>query len=88
MTSPTEKVKDPLPSKEEDYRELEVTIRFNPLAFKYAKDLVDNTFIGMPGIPAHHAREIFTMIEHDAIEKFGQAYVNTWQDHPSPMPLS
>tara|TARA_A100001037_G_scaffold169850_1_gene152533 strand:+ start:407 stop:640 length:234 start_codon:yes stop_codon:yes gene_type:complete len=77
-----------MPKAEPEYREVEVTIRFNPLAFKHAKDLVDNAFIGMPGIPAHYAREILTMIEHDALEKFGKAYVESWQDHPSPMPLS
>ena len=88
MTSPHTGVL-PIPDSEEtDYPEVKVTVRFNPVAFKHAKDLVDNAFIGMPGIPAHYAREILTMIEHDALEKFGKAYVESWQDHPSPMPLS
>jgi len=61
-------------------RRIKSEIRFDPVVFHAAKSLVDNAFVGMPGLAAAYAREVFTMIEHDAANQFGRAFVESWVD--------
>ena len=69
-----------------EVRERSVTcnVRFNPVVFHAAKSLVDEAFVGMPGLAAAYVREVFTMIEHDATATYGRAFVESWTDIPGP----
>ncbi len=61
-------------------RVVKTSVRFDPEEFHAAKSLVDNAFVGMPGLAAAYVREVFTMIEHDAATQFGRAFVESWTD--------
>ena len=61
-------------------RRIRSEVRFDPVVFHAAKDLVDNAFVGLPGLAAAYVREVFTMIEHDAATQSGRAFVESWTD--------
>ena len=61
-------------------RVVKTSVRFDPVEFHAAKDLVDNAFVGLPGLAAADVREGFTMIEHDAATQYGRAFVESWTD--------
>ena len=61
-------------------RRVRSEVRFDPVVFHAAKNLVDNAFVGMPGLAATYAREVFTMIEYDATATYGRAFVESWTD--------
>lgn len=75
MTSPLD---DP------ELRLVKASLRFDPVVFHAAKSLVDEAFVGLPGLAAAYVREVFTMIEHDAKATYGRAFVESWTDIPGP----
>ena len=68
------------PVDEPTLRLVKTSLRFDPVEFHAAKNLVDNAFVGMPGLAAAYVREVFTMIEHDASATYGRAFVESWVD--------
>ncbi len=68
------------PVDEPTLRLVKTSLRFDPVEFHAAKNLVDNAFVGMPGLAAAYVREVFTMIEHDASATYGRAFVESWTD--------
>lgn len=67
-----------------ELRVVNASLRFDPVVFHAAKSLVDEAFVGMPGLAAAYVREVFTMIEHDATATYGRAFVESWTDIPGP----
>ena len=65
-------------------RRIRAEVRCDPVVLHAAKDLVDNAFVGLPGLAAAYVREVFTMIEHVATATYGRAFVESWTDIPGP----